>query len=219
MEVAAQHRLRYVALLAPLGWGFLSYLVFSLLGPNLPVAGTGSVPKWIWLWLLQMSLALPFWVWMAKLGLEKEQRQRIGMPGFTIPLGKPVYYLAIAYLAALSAMPFHDRWYGQWLVFGGIVSPIFEELFSRNLLTPWLKRNWGAYLAAAAISSAAFALMHWGFNNLEAFSFTLEQQAQKFVAHFLFALVLCVIYRFTKSVQLLIWLHIAMNLKFLLTKL
>jgi len=136
-----------------------------------------------------------------------------------IPLGKPLYYLLIAYLAAIAAIPFNNTWYAEWLVFGGVVSPIFEELFSRNLLTPWLKKTWILFLSVSSISSAAFALMHWGFNNAEALTFTPQQQMLKFLSHFVFAMVLCVIFRFTKSVQLLIWLHIASNLQFIITKL
>lgn len=212
-------RFRYIALLAPIGWGFLSYLVFSVLKPSLLIAHISTVPLWVWLWVFQMILVIPFWVWMSRHGFDREQRQSIGISKLKLPLGRPFHYLVFAYLTAVSAIPFHDRWYGQWLVFGGIVSPIFEELFSRNFLTPWLKRSWVAYFSASAISCAAFALMHWGFNNLQAFALTPYQQIQKFVSHFVFGLVLCVIFKFTKSIQLLIWLHVASNLQFILTKL
>ncbi len=164
-----------VALFVPIGWGVISYLIFSILKPNLPIAALGSVPLWMGLWLLQMFAAIPFWIWLLRQGLEQEQRISIGIFKLKFLLGKPRYYLIAAYLAAFSAIPFHDKWYGEWLIFCGIVSPIFEELFSRNLLTPWLRKNWIAYLSASVISSATFALMHWGFNNAEAFSFNPQQ--------------------------------------------
>ena len=213
------NRRSYICLLAPLIWGILSYVIFSVLKPLLSINQFASAPFWMWLWLLQMAAFIPFWIWLLKQNFELEQRQTVKTLGLEISFGKPLYYLILAYLAAITAIPFHDTWYAKWLVFGGIVSPIFEELFSRNLLTPWLKKTWVSFLSVSAVSSAAFAFMHWGFNNAEAFAFTSQQQLLKFISHFVFAMVLCVIFRFTKSVQLLIWLHIASNLQFILTKL
>lgn len=211
-------RRHYIYLLAPLIWGILSYVLFSVLRPMLPINHLASAPIWIWLWVLQMAIFAPFWVWILKQNFENEQRNTIKVLKLQIPLGKPLYYLILAYLAAIAAIPFHNTWYAEWLVFGGIVSPIFEELFSRNLLTPWLKKSWASFLFVSAISSTAFTLMHWGFNNAEAFSFTPQQQMLKFLSHFVFAIALCIIFRFTKSIQLLIWLHIASNLQFIITK-
>ncbi len=216
---SSSNRRSYFSLLAPLGWGVLSYVIFSVLKPFLPVDRFGSVPLWIWLWLLQMVVFSPFWFWLSRQNFEMEQRNTIKILRLEAPLGKPLYYLILAYLAAITTIPFHNTWYAKWLVFGGIVSPVFEELFSRNLLTPWLEKTWISFLSVAAMSSMAFALMHWGFNNAEAFEFTSQQQLLKFLSHFVFAMVLCVIFRFTKSVQLLIWLHAASNLQFILTKL
>lgn len=212
-------RRSYVCLLTPLFWGILSYVIFSVLKPMLPISQFVSAPLWMWLWLFQMAVFVPFWIWLLKQNFENEQRKTIKILKLEIPLAKPLYYLILAYVAAIPAIPFHNTWYAKWLVFGGIVSPIFEELFSRNLLTPWLKKNWMSFLSVSAISSVAFALMHWGFNNAEAFAFTPQQQVLKLLSHFVFAMVLCVIFRFTKSVQLLIWLHIASNLQFIITKL
>ncbi|MCB9073436.1 MAG: CPBP family intramembrane metalloprotease [Bdellovibrionaceae bacterium] len=209
----------YICLLLPLTWGILSYVIFSLLRPLISISQFGSAPLWMWLWLLQMILFTPFWVWLFKQNFPLEQRNAIRIFGKKIPFGKPLHYLFIAYIAAAAAIPFHNTWYAEWLVFGGIVSPIFEELFSRNLLTPWLKKSWVSFLSASAVSSTAFALMHWGFNNAEAFVFSPQQQFLKFLSHFIFAMVLCLIFRLSKSVQLLIWLHIVSNLQFILTKL
>jgi membrane protease YdiL (CAAX protease family) len=208
-----------VLLFIPIGWGVISYLIFSILKPNLPITSLGSVPLWMGLWLLQMFAAIPFWIWLLRLDLEHEQRISISLFKLKISLGTPLYFLIAAYLAGISAIPFYDKWYGEWFIFGVIVSPIFEELFSRNLLTPWLRKNWIEYLSAAIISSASFSLMHWGFNNAEAFSLSAQQQAMKFFSHFIFGFVLCLIFRFTKSIQFMIWLHIASNLQATLTKL
>lgn len=213
------NRRAYVSLFAPLSWGLLSYFIFSVLKPLLPISQFASAPLWMWLWLLQMAVFSPFWFWLSRQNLEMGQRKTIKLLKLEFPLGNPSHYLILAYVAAISVIPFHDTWYAKWLVFGGIVSPIFEELFSRNLLAPWLKQNWASFLSVSAISSAAFALMHWGFNNAEAFAYTPQQQLLKFLSHFVFSMVLCVIFRFTKSVQLLIWLHIASNLQFVLSKL
>ena len=208
-----------VSLLAPISWGFLSYFIFSVLRPLISVSHLTSAPLWMWLWILQMIAFVPFWIWLSSRKFDVQQRNAVRILGHDFPLGKSVYYLIFAYVTAVTALPFYNTWYAEWLVFGGIVSPIFEELFSRNLLTPWLKKSWLLFLSASAVSSAGFAMMHWGFNNAEAFNFTLQQQSLKFLSHFVFAMVLCVVFRFTKSVQLLIWLHIASNLQFLLTKL
>jgi membrane protease YdiL (CAAX protease family) len=192
--------------------------MFSTLMPRFRFEQFAGSPLWIWVWLLQMFLVIPFWVWIYR-QRAGSQVDSMAFARCNIPVGRTVYYLVAAYFVALLALPFHDRWFGQWLVFGGIVSPIFEELFSRNLLAAWLNERLPTFLGAAAVSSSAFALMHWGFDRGATFELSLGDQGQKFISHFAFGMILCLVFRFTKSVQLLIWLHIAVNLRFVLTKL
>lgn len=207
-----------ISLLAPIMWGILSYIIFSILKPKLPINDFLSAPLWVWLWLFQMVVIAPFWIWLAQQRLELEQRNSVRILNLEIPLGKPIFYLCLAYIMAVVAIPFHDTWFGKWLVFGGIVSPIFEEYFSRNLLTPWLKKNWIIFLLASAVSSSAFAIMHWGFNDADSFNLIPQQQLLKFLSHFVFGMVLCVIFRFSKSIQLVMWLHFISNVQFIITK-
>lgn len=205
--------------LAPLAWACLSILIFSILGPKIPEIIPTGIPRWVWLWILQMTLVIPFWIWLFRKNLYEEQTQFLKIFKVKLSLGRPTFYLAIAYISAILSLFFHDRWFGKWLVFGGIVSPIFEELFSRNLITPWLKTTWKSFLLVSVISSISFSLMHWGFNGMNSFDLPIAHQIQKFLSHFLFGMILCVIFRFTKSIQILIWIHIASNLPFILSKL
>lgn len=208
----------YLLLLVPLCWGALSYLVFSLLRPWIPISELFSIPIWAWLWILQIGAFSPFWIWMRKKNLEGGQITNLKFPAFGIPLGSHKQYLVIAHLAALSALPFANTWYATHLVFAAIVSPIFEELFSRNFLTPWLQESLPTFLTASALSSTAFALMHWGFNNASAFDLSIHLQFYKFLSHFSFAMTLCFVFRLSRCLPLLIWLHVIANLSFLLSQ-
>ncbi len=220
MMNGSRNRKVFIALVfAPLGWGVLSFLIFSVLQPRLPGLPRGFTPWWIWLWLLQMALVIPFWRWLEKLNLHSEQRLTVNIGQTALSLGSPVFYLWIAYIAAIPGIFTFNHWYGKWFVFGGLVSPVFEELLARNSLTPWLRKGWIPYLALAAVSSASFSLMHWGFNGGGSFSLPVEQQLWKFVNHFIFGFALCLLFRFTKNIPILIWLHVFSNLRFLLTKL
>jgi len=211
---------RSLALVAscPIIWGILSIIVFSILGPWLPSVTKGLPPKWLWLWLLQMALFIPIWKTLLSEDLQSYQRNSIGVGSRRLPLGSHNFYLVVAYFSATLALVFHGTWFSTWLVFGGIVSPIFEELFTRNLLAPWLRGKWSAYLLVSLMSSVSFSLMHWGYNGLSAFQLPLDQQFMKFWGHFQFSFILGLVFRFTRSVQVCIWLHMASNLQFILTK-
>jgi hypothetical protein len=136
---------RYIALLAPIGWGLLSYLVFSVLKPRLPISHIATVPLWVWLWIFQMILVIPFWVGMSRHGFNREQRQSIGIFRLKLPLGRPFHYLVLAYLTAVSAIPFHDRWSrpsksafydfdgGAILVRSTLAAVVIENRFRVNL--------------------------------------------------------------------------------------
>jgi len=203
----------------PIIWGILSVTIFSVIGPTLPDVGDGHPPKWLWLWMLQMLLLIPLWRMLSSPSLQLHQKNSIQVGALQLPFGSHRFYLFIAYASAIFAIIFHGTWFSTWLVFGGIVSPIFEELFTRNLLTPWVRGKWSSFVVVALLSSATFSLMHWGYNGLAAFQLPIGQQLWKFWGHFQFGLILCFVFRFTKSIQICIWLHMASNIQFVLTKL
>ncbi len=43
------------------------------------------------------------------------------------PIGSPKFYLIATCLAAVPVIVTYDKWYGQWFLFGALVSPVFEE--------------------------------------------------------------------------------------------
>ncbi len=182
----------------PLFWGLLSFLLHGVLRPHLPALPIGFTPWWIW--LLQIIVMIPLWIKLIQ----------------SDPRSAPRIFLYFAYAAAIVTVFAFDTWYGKWLAFGGIVSPVFEELFSRYLLSNWFKDRFLTYLKWAALSSIAFSVMHWGFNSEMVFGLSLGQQLSKFGSHFIFALILCLIFRFSKSISLVILLHMAANLRFIL---
>lgn len=202
----AKKKLIILIALAPMGWGLLSYLIFVILKSHLPNPPQESTPKWIWLWLLQMIIVIPLWRKVIDFRFQNYQRWSLG--GVKL-------YLGLAYLSAVPTIWFYETWYTRWLVFGGIVSSIFEEMFTRHLLTPWLKENWLKFIFISTISSVSFSFMHWGFNSADAFSLTLEQQMNKFVMHFTFGLFLCLVFRVSRSTPTTIWLHFLSNLRFI----
>jgi membrane protease YdiL (CAAX protease family) len=193
----------------PLYWGLVSFLIFWL-GPmilaSIPV---GNIPRGAWLWLICLATLIPFWRWMLPLRLEKLQRN--------LRVDSPRFYLIVAYLTALSALPMHGTWYYKWFAFGAIVSPIIEELFSRHMLTPWLRASFIKYLGIATLSSLTFSLMHWGYNSGAPFEMPVAQQLYKLWGHWQFAMLLALIFRFSRSLTLVILLHIASNLAWILS--
>ena len=217
MFIKQSHQ-NWVFLCLPILWGFLSYLVFSLLGPLLPKFPDGVTPKWIWLWILQIILFIPVWKLILKAYYSYDELF-LTIRKLKIPLGKVKHYLIVSYIVVVPTIFTYDQWYGKWLVFGGIVSPIFEELFSRYCLKPYFKEKFYKFLLAAILSSLCFSIMHWGYNGLSAFDLSPEAQLQKLWTHFQFGMILCLIYRVTRSIQIVIWLHIFSNVSYLLTKL
>ena len=205
-------------LFLPVLWGLLSILVFVGIKRFIPSIPKGFTPVWIWLWLFQMILFIPVWKKLLNDYPGDELRNSLKIKTLKIPFGSPKFYLFIAYLAVLPSIYFYDDWYGKWFVFGGLVSPIFEEIFSRYLLSPFFKEKFYKFLLAAILSLICFSLMHWGFGGGSVFYLDGPQQFQKFIGHFIFGFVLCLIFRFSKSIQLVIWIHIAENLKFIITK-
>ncbi|HVJ63646.1 MAG TPA: CPBP family intramembrane glutamic endopeptidase [Bdellovibrionota bacterium] len=202
-------RVLALALLAPLGWGALCLVMFRFGLQVLPGPRLGGVPNKLWIWLVCLACLIPLWRYVLALRFERGQRN--------LRFGNPRFLLSLAYLSALSAVPMHGTWYHRWFVFSVVVSPIIEELFSRHLLSPWLKSSWPKFLALAALSSLTFALMHWGYNSGEAFTMDHVAQLHKLWGHWQFAMGLALIFRFTHSLLLIVVLHAASNLAWVLT--
>jgi membrane protease YdiL (CAAX protease family) len=115
----------------------------------------------------------------------------------------------------VSAVWFHEGWYGHYFVFGVIVKPIIEELFTRYLLSPFLGASTKIFFLMASISSSAFAVMHCGFN-AGVFDLSAQDQIVKFFTHFGFAMALSVLFRWCRCIGLVIWVHMMMNLNYLI---
>ena len=112
-------------------------------------------------------------------------------------------------------MWFHDGWYGHYFVFGGIVSPIIEELFTRYLLSPFIGASTKIFFLMASISSSAFAVMHWGFS-AGVFDLSVQDQIVKFLTHFGFGMALSVLFRWVRCIGPVIWVHMMINWNYLI---
>jgi membrane protease YdiL (CAAX protease family) len=201
-------------ILIPIGWGILNFIIHRNTSPGPFLVFRTSAPGWVFAWLGALTCLLPFWVWLARNNYQRVLVDRFRFLGVTVRTGSMTFYLSIAYLAAFSAVWFPDGWYGRYFVFGGVVSPIIEEFFTRYLLSPFLGSSKKIFFLMAATSSAAFAAMHWGFD-AGAFDLGAQGQLTKFLSHFLFGMALTVLFRWFRCIGPIIWVHMIMNLEFL----
>ncbi len=199
--MAKRHLESAFLLTLPLLWGLLTFACLQMFD----IYRFQNVKTGHAYWLIRMVILLPLWIYFYRRGLLEDP---VGKPS----LGTWRFYLGGAYALAFLATFGPNLGFFTRATFGSIVSPILEEYLCRAPLRRWLG-NPCQFAALSVLSSGIFASMHWFYLYDFGASLRAVDAAEKFLAHFLFSLLMCVVFYFTKRIQIPILLHGLSNLR------
>lgn len=193
----------------PLFWGFITFgclMMFDIY--RFEFAKTSDV-----YWLLRMALFIPIWLLLRDWNLLDMEMDCYRIGSVSMPLGNWKFWLGIAYVAALMATFAPPVGFLTRATFGAIISPIFEEYMARSPLRRWFKDGYLKLFGMAVISSVFFSIMHWFYLPDLGASMSFPEHIQKFIAHFIFGMVMAILYFITKRIQVPLAFHIISNLQ------